>query len=420
MGFNLGSLNMLPYPCTKQFTQLLTALLLLTHSACSPNPAPPNEQPESKLPIAAPATIRHTPATLAPFPLRSFSTGILQATLQTELKTKTSGLLLRLEASEHRRFQKGDLLAQLDPSALQLQLEQARLQLEEATFNKNDLIALGGGKFGDDGSVSAEVLNNIEIQSGYKKARHAIKQIEYELEQVRLLAPFSGTVADVKAKPHQQVGAGETLCRLIDPLSYEAVFFLLEKEAMQAGVGQPVRVQPVADPTVELQATVSAINPVVDERGLVRIHARIRPDDLRRHSARLLEGMNIRAVLEKRLPNQLVVPKSAVVLRSGKPVVFTYDEASGLAKWNYVTVLHENDTHAAIGDLPDGQSGGLRAGDLVIYEGNLNLDHDAKVTVGSPQSTVGSQQSSVHSQQSSVHSQQSSAHSQQSSAHSQQ
>jgi hypothetical protein len=116
----------------------------------------------------------------------------------------------------------------------------------------------------------------------------------------------------------------------------------------------------------------------VDERGLVRIHARLQPDDLRRHSARLLEGMNIRAVLEKRLPNQLVVPKSAVVLRSGKPVVFTYDEASGLAKWNYVTVLHENDTHAAIGE-------GLRAGDLVIYEGNLNLDHDAKVTVGSLQ-----------------------------------
>jgi hypothetical protein len=125
---------------------------------------------------------------------------------------------------------------------------------------------------------------------------------------------------------------------------------------------------------VELRATVSAINPVVDDQGLVRIHARIQPDDLRRHAACLLEGMNIRAVLEKRLPNQLVVPKSAVVLRSGKPVVFTYDEASGLAKWNYVTVLYENDTHAAIGE-------GLKPGDLVIFEGNLNLDHDARVAV---------------------------------------
>jgi membrane fusion protein, multidrug efflux system len=371
---------MTQYLYAKLNVLILLTLLLVLHSACGPSKGQPsvnsrNEETAALVSTSAtPANIQHTSATLAPFPLRTFSTGTLQATLQAELKLKTSGLLLRLEASEHRRLQKGDLVAQLDPSTLQLQLEQAWLQLEEATFNKNDLIALGGGRFGDDGSVSSEVLNNIDIQSGYKKARHAIKQIEHELEQMRLLAPFSGIVADVKAKPHQQVGVGETLCRLLDPMSYEAVFFLLEKEAVQASVSQAVQVQPVADPGVGLRASVCAINPVVDERGLVRIHARIQPDDLRRHAARLLEGMNIRVVLEKRIPNQLVVPKSAVVLRSGKPVVFTYDEASGLAKWNYVTVLHENDTHAAIGE-------GLKPGDLVIFEGNLNLDHDAKVTV---------------------------------------
>ena len=53
-----------------------------------------------------------------PSPFRSFSTGTLQATLQTELKLKASGLLLHLEASENRRFQKGDVVAQLDPSSL--------------------------------------------------------------------------------------------------------------------------------------------------------------------------------------------------------------------------------------------------------------------------------------------------------------
>lgn len=372
---------MTKYANAASTTQLLPALLLLLFIACKPSSDPStgfSEETEAKLLTSiktAPSAIQYFPATTAPFPLRTFSTGTLQATLQTELKMKTSGLLRRLEATENKHFQKGDIVAQLDPSALHLQLEQAKLQLEEATFNKNDLIALGGGRFGDDSSINSEMLNNIEIQSGYKKARHTIKQIEHEMEQLRLLAPFSGIVADVKAKPHQQVSTGETLCRLLDPMSYEAAFFMLEKEAVQASVGQPVRVQPMADLGIELRATVSAINPVVDDKGLVRIHARIQPDDLRRHAARLLEGMNIRVVLEKRIPNQLVVPKSAVVLRSGKSVVFTYDEASGLAKWNYVTVLHENDTHAAIGE-------GLKPGDLVIFEGNLNLDHDAKVTVG--------------------------------------
>ena len=84
----------------------------------------------------------------------------------------------------------------------------------------------------------------------------------------------------------------------------------------------------------------------------------------------LFEGMNVRVVIERRLPNQIVIPKSAVVERSGRKVVFTVED--GLAKWHYVTVAHENDEEVAIGE-------GLRAGERVIVSGNLNLGHDAPV-----------------------------------------
>ncbi len=45
-------------------------------------------------------------------------------------------------------IQKGNLVSQLDTFTLQLQLEQIKRQLQEATFNKNDFLALGGGRFG--------------------------------------------------------------------------------------------------------------------------------------------------------------------------------------------------------------------------------------------------------------------------------
>jgi len=41
---------------------------------------------------------------------------------------------------------------------------------------------------------------------------------------------------------------------------------------------------------------------------------------------------------------------------------------------NYVTVAHENDEQIAVSE-------GLEPGALVIYEGNLNLEHDAQVRV---------------------------------------
>jgi len=79
-------------------------------------------------------------------------------------------------------------------------------------------------------------------------------------------------------------------------------------------------------------------------------------------------------VLEQAVPGLIVVPKSALVLRSGRPVVFTYAPEEGLPKWNYVTVAHENDEQIAVSE-------GLEPGMLVIFEGNLNLEHDAQVRV---------------------------------------
>ena len=82
--------------------------------------------------------------------------------------------------------------------------------------------------------------------------------------------------------------------------------------------------------------------------------------------------MNVRVSIYRSLGKQLVVPKTAVVLRSGKKVVFTL--SSGKAVWNYVQTGLENATHCTILE-------GLKEGDTVIVSGNINLAHEAPVTV---------------------------------------
>lgn len=361
---------------TKRAPGMALVLVLASLLSCKPagSAPPPDTEATGQMAGNDRFPVRTVPAVSKAFRLRTFSNGLLATAVQTEIKTDVGGTLLSRPAGEGVMVKTGALLAQLDSTPVQLRLEQARLSLEEAENSKNDLLVMQGGQWGVDSSINAQQLQNILLQSGYKKARHAIRQLEYELAQTRITAPFAGIVSGVKAARYQHLVAGETICTLIDPYSFEAVFKLLEKEALRVELGQRVKVQPLALPERELRATVSSINPVVDEKGLVRLHARIHHDDLRRFRSRLLEGMNVRVIIEKSIPGQLVIPKSAVVLRSGRPVVFTYDPLSGLAKWNYVTVAYENDTEAAIGK-------GLKAGDLVIYEGNLNLDHDAAVRI---------------------------------------
>jgi RND family efflux transporter MFP subunit len=315
-----------------------------------------------------PIEIQTTPVQVGQFPLRILTNGTVQAQQKVELKLETSGKIVQLPIQVGNRVKKGQLIVQLDDQAQQLQLTQANIQLEETNVNKADLLIANGGEAFQDTSVTAEKLKLVNTLSGYDKAQHNIRQAKYELQQTKLFAPFAGIVADVKVKQYQQANAGETVCTLLNPSSFEVKFTLLEEQALAIKKGQTVKIEPLSSQNT-LTGRIAAINPIVSEQGLVTIYARLLSTRVS-----LFEGMNVKVIIEDRVPNQLIIPKSAVVLRSEKPVVFTYSAEEQLAKWNYVTVAHENDSLVAISE-------GLEQEMLVIYEGNLNLDHDARVVV---------------------------------------
>ena len=82
--------------------------------------------------------------------------------------------------------------------------------------------------------------------------------------------------------------------------------------------------------------------------------------------------MNVKVSVKRALDDQLIVPKSAVVLRTGKQVVFTH--RNGKAMWNYVHTGLENMNEYVIDE-------GLQPDMEIIYDGNVNLAHEAPVKV---------------------------------------
>ena len=122
------------------------------------------------------------------------------------------------------------------------------------------------------------------------------------------------------------------------------------------------------------EGSVSEINPLVDANGMVKVKADVNGE------GKLFSGMNVRVSVRRNLGEQLVIPKTAVVLRSGKQVVFTLKE--GKAMWNYVNTGLENATEYIVSDKSrKGVEDGLLEGDTVIVTGNLNLAHEAEVNV---------------------------------------
>jgi hypothetical protein len=115
---------------------------------------------------------------------------------------------------------------------------------------------------------------------------------------------------------------------------------------------------------------VTAINPKVDENGLVQVSLTLTS------SKNLLPGMNARAIIRAPQSNSLVVPKDAVVFRSGRAVVFTIENGKE-SKWNYVEVGKDNGREIEVLD-------GIPENSTVITSNNLQLAHQAPVKIVNP------------------------------------
>ncbi|MBI9032925.1 MAG: efflux RND transporter periplasmic adaptor subunit [Bacteroidales bacterium] len=304
------------------------------------------------------------------FQKQLISNGKMYPANRAVLHFQIGGQIARMDVSNGHKIKKGDVVAVLDQSVLKLRHEQALQNVAKARVEMQDaLLSNGISDIKDTIKLSKEKLENIKNRSGYSQAVLSLKQSQQELDQSVMLAPFDGVLANLEKQQYDRVTASDEFCTLQDDRNFKIEFNLLEMELSSARVGQKLKVSPFSMPDVVLDAVISEVNPVVDEHGLVKVCAAVNLPD----HVRLFEGQNARVSLQQNIPNQFVVPKEAVVLRSNQEVVFMYE--NGLAKWYYINILYENEFSYAI----KGRDEQLKTGMQVIVSNNMNLAHDARV-----------------------------------------
>jgi RND family efflux transporter MFP subunit len=294
------------------------------------------------------------------------SNGKLVAQNKSELFFSTAGILKNLQVKNGMRVQKGRLLAQLEDFDISNQYLSAKQAMAKARLSLDDLLIGQGYALADSTSIPAQIFSIAKLKSGYQEAKLSLKKAKYNLDACSLYAPFSGVVANLNGKQYQKVDISKAFCMLVDQSQFEVEFTILESELSEVKVGQEVKITPFALDQ-NFKGKISEINPLVDENALVKVKAKVKNS-----SGELLEGMNVKVIVENQLKNQLVIPKSALLLRQNKQVVFTHK--GGIAYWNYVKTENENSEAYTIVE-------GLKDGDEVIVEGNLNLAHEAKVAI---------------------------------------
>jgi RND family efflux transporter MFP subunit len=294
------------------------------------------------------------------------SNGTVAAMNKAELRFQTQEVILKIHVKNGDRVTKGQKLAELDKFKLKIAKSQAIESLEQAKLNLQDILIGQGYSINDTLNIPVEVMKVAKIRSNYEQSRNNHIMAEYNLNTATLYAPFDGVIANLTVKEFNLPGS-EVFCTIIDSRNPEVVFNVLESEMPVINLKYKVIVSPVFMPAYTVDGYISEINPMIDKNSMARVKAIISNKD-----NKLYEGMNVKVRVQLLLGKRFVVPKSAVVLRNNKKVVFTL--RNDKAAWVYVQTAQENSDSYVITE-------GLSEGDHIIYDGNINLADDAPVVV---------------------------------------
>ena len=303
------------------------------------------------------------------FPIELVSNGKLEACQKASLRFRNSEKVVKINYQNGAWVEAGKLIAELDNQMEKLDLEQAKVRMERVRLDRLALIV--GHKIGAKGpeDIPADALKLFNKQTGYEEAEMAYQQALIRFEYTRLVAPVSGRIASLECREQNFPATDKPFCLIINDKEFDVIFPVMENEMASLHVGQEVTVKPFALDSVTYIGRIAEVNPLIDEHGQVKIKARV-PNT----NGRLVEGMNVKALIRDKVPGGLIVPKEAVVLRNNQQVVFSL--LNGRSYWNYVESELENSTSYTIRVV---KAGILKAGDTIITKGNLNLANDAEL-----------------------------------------
>jgi HlyD family secretion protein len=198
------------------------------------------------------------------------ATGTLSAVTTVQVGSQVSGVIARLYADFNSKVERGQLLAELDPTPFQAQMEQRRADLTRAqvetanariTFQRQQRLAASG--LSAQAELDSAKAQYDAAQAQVQQSAAALRQAETNLRYTKILSPIDGVVVD------RQYDVGQTVAASFQAPTLFSIAQDLTKMQVQADVdqsdigtvkvGQPARFTVDAYPEEEFRGRISQI-----------------------------------------------------------------------------------------------------------------------------------------------------------------
>ena len=305
------------------------------------------------------------------------ASGYVVARRRATVSSKVTGKVMKVFIEEGMYVEEGQLLAQLDDSTMQADLNYSQSQLDEARriFNRT-------GELAKEELASQASLDAARAAMEGLEALNAVrKQV---VKDMQILAPFSGVVVYKAAQPGEMIspvsaGGGFTntgICTIVDMDSLEVEVDVNEAFINRVKPGQPVITNLNAYPKWDIPSEVIAIIPTAD-RNKATVKVRIA---LLEKDERVLPDMGSRVSFLRKVENSnqeiqkegVMIPLAAVAYIDGSSLVQVVDGNS--VQIMQIEVAEETANYARV-------IKGLESGMKVIARFDDELENNQKVII---------------------------------------
>ena len=235
----------------------LTSILML--SACD------KVEPEKKeviRPVRAMQVAETTEFRQRQFP------GIAKATQEVDLAFRVSGPLTEFPVNVGDLVSKGDIVARIDPRDFQVEVNNARGQLDrakasvkraEADYNREMKILSTDAGATSMAAVERKEAHQDQARAAVRSVQATLTSATDSLSYTYLRAPFDGIVVSTYVENFEDVQAKKPIVRIVDDSSIEMIINI--PESLISYVSQAINIEVVFDPfpTVKVLAEIKEI-----------------------------------------------------------------------------------------------------------------------------------------------------------------
>jgi len=293
--------------------------------------------------------------------------GTVQARIETQLAFRVLGRVIARKVSVGDVVRKGDVIAAIDPLALELavkssqsELSNAQAQLANAASSEERQRSLLASRSGSEAAYEEAELGRKSAIAAVAKAQANLDKAEEQLGYTQLRAEFDGVVTATSAEVGQVVAAGQSIATIARPEQSDAVIDIPVASFDGLKVGSPFEVALQLDPTIRTSGTVREIAPEAEATTRTR-----------RTKITLVDpppafrlGSVVTATATVNAEPMILLPSSSVLTKDGKPVVWVVDTASAKVSIRPIRID---------GDIVEGGSvriaEGVSPGDRVVVAG---------------------------------------------------